>query len=197
MNVHFKPNEPQTLALQEPRAEHFGEYEITYTLVDGRLLKVSKIVAAKINELDLQPGETFGMCKQMVFNEQRKRMTPSWTVWLTPETEKARAQQEIKPPMTLADVKRPGKVRSIRKAPPEQSNIPFDRGIGTFGPAPLPQSLRPPRIPFNRAFTEILRFVASGLKAQGEQWNDESKQDMVSTVFIAAANAGLLSLWER
>ena len=81
MNVHFKPNEPQTLALQEPRAEAFGDYEITYTLVDGRLLKVSKAVAAKINELDLQPGETFGMCKQMVFNEQRKRLTPSWTVW--------------------------------------------------------------------------------------------------------------------
>ena len=110
MNVHFKPNEPQTLALMEPRSEQFGDYEITYTLTDGRLLKVSKQLAAKINELDLQPGETFGICKQMVFNEQRKRLTPSWTVWLTPESEKARAHQEIKPPMTLADVKRSGKL---------------------------------------------------------------------------------------
>ena len=197
MNVHFKPNEPQTLALQEPRAEHFGEYEITYTLVDGRLLKVSKIVAAKINELDLQPGETFGMCKQMVFNEQRKRLTPSWTVWLTPESEKARAQQDMKPPMTLADVKRPGKVRSIRKTAPEQGSIPFDKGTGTFGPLALPHSLRPPRIPFNQAFTEILRFVATGLKEQGEQWNDESKQDLICTVLISSSNQGYLTLWER
>jgi hypothetical protein len=129
MNVHFEPNVPQTLALQEPRAEQFGDYEITYTLTDGRLLKVSKAVAAKINELDLQPGETFGICKQMVFNEQRRRDTPVWTVWLTPETEKARTKQETQPPMTLADVKRPGKVRSIRKKGPEQQTLIFDRDL--------------------------------------------------------------------
>ena len=197
MNIHFQTNEPQTLALQEPRAEQFGDYEITYTLVDGRLLKVSKAVAAKINELDLQPGETFGMCKQMVFNEQRKRLTPSWTVWLSPESEKARAKQETKPPMTLADVKRPGKVRSIRKAAPEQGSIPFDRGTGTFGPVALPQSLRPPRIPYNVAFREVLSFVTAELKQTGEQWSDQARQDMISTVLISASNSGLLSLWER
>jgi hypothetical protein len=197
MNVHFKPNEPQTLAVQEPRAEHFGEYEITYTLVDGRLLKVSKIVAAKINELDLQPGETFGMCKQMVFNEQRRRLTPAWTVWLSPESEKARAEQEMKPPMTLADVKRPGKVRSIRKAAPEPNSIPFDKGTGTFGPLALPHSLRPPRIPWDQAFREVLAFVLQGLKEAQQEWNDQSKQDMVSTVLIAASNNGLLALWQR
>ena len=197
MNVHFKTNEPQTLSLQEPRAEHFGEYQITYTLTDGRLLKVSKLVAATINELDLQPGETFGMCKQMVFNEQRKRLTPSWTVWLSPESEKARAKQETKPPMTLADVKRPGKVRSIRKAAPEQGSIPFDRGTGTFGPVALPQSLRPPRIPYNVAFREVLGFVTAELKQTGEQWSDQARQDMISTVLISASNSGLLSLWER
>jgi hypothetical protein len=197
MNVHFKPNEPQTLALQEPRAEQFGEYQITYTLTDGRLLKVSKLVAATINELDLQPGEAFNMCKQMVFNEQRKRLTPSWIVWLTPESEKARAEQETRPPMTLADVKRPGKVRSIRKAASEQGSIPFDRGTGTFGPVPLPQSLRPPRIPFNVAFREVLGFTTKELKNAGEQWNDQAKQDLICTVLISASNSGLLSLWER
>jgi len=197
MNVHFNLNEPQTLALQEPRSERFGEYEITYTVTDGRLLKVSKAVAAKINELDLQPGETFGICKQMVFNEQRKRLTPSWNVWLSPDSEKARAQQEMKPPMTLADVKKPGKVRSIRKAPPEQGSIPFDKGTGTFGPVPLLQSLRPPRIPYNVGFREVLSFVTKELKDAGEQWTDQAKQDMVSTVLISASNSGLLSLWER
>jgi len=197
MNIHFEPNVPQTLALQAPRSEQFGDYEITYTLTDGRLLKVSKAVAAKINELDLQPGETFGMCKQMVFNEQRKRLTPSWTVWLTPESEKARAQQEMKPPMTLADVKRPGKVRSIRKVPPEQGSIPFDRGTGTYGAVPLPQSLRPPRIPFNVAFRKVLGFTTKELKDAGEQWNDQAKQDLICTVLISASNNGLLSLWER
>jgi hypothetical protein len=199
MNVHFQPNEPQTLALQEPRREQFGDYEITYTLTDGRLLKVSKAVAAKINELDLQPGETFGICKQMVFNEQRRRDTPSWSVWLTPESEHARAKQEMQPAMTLADVKRP-KIRSIRKraaTPSQQTALTFDKGTGTYGPLPLPNTLRPPRIPYNVAFREVLQFVTKELKEQGEQWTDQARQDMVSTVLISASNNGLLSLWER
>jgi hypothetical protein len=187
------------LALQDPRSEQFGDYEITYTLTDGRLLKVSKQLAAKINELDLQPGETFKICKQMVFNEQRRRETPSWTVWLTPESEHARAKQEMQPPMTLADVKR-SKIRSIRKtasAPSQQTALTFDRGTGTYGPLPLPQRLRPPRIPYNVAFREVLEFVTGELKQAGEQWTDQARQDMVSTVLISASNNGLLSLWER
>lgn len=199
MTVHFEPNVPQTLALQEPTAEKFGEYEITYTLTDGRLLKVSKQLAAKINELDLQPGETFGICKQMVFNEQRKRTTPSWTVWLSPESEKTRAQHEMHPPMTLADVKGHGKLRAIRQAKQAPLNAAYamSLGTGTNGPAPLPQSLRPPRIPYNQAFREVLQFVTAELKLAGEQWTDQAKQDMISTVLIAASNNGLLSLWER
>ena len=199
MNIHFEPNVPQTLALHEPRSEQFGDYEITYTLTDGRLLKVSKQLAAKINELDLQPGETFGICKQMVFNEQRRRDTPSWSVWLTPESEKARAKQETRSPITLADVKRP-KIRSIRKtttAPSQQTTLIFDRGTGTYGPLPLPQTLRPPRIPYNVAFREVLQFVTGELKQAGEQWTDQARQDMVSTVLISASNNGLLGLWER
>jgi hypothetical protein len=199
MNVHFKPNEPQTLALQEPRSERFGDYEITYTLVDGRLLKVSKLLAAKINELDLQAGEAFSMCKQMVFNEQRKRLTPSWTVWLTTESEKARAQQEMQPPMTLADVKKPGKIRSIRqpKGTPQNAAYAMSLGTGTNGPAPMPQTFRPTRIPYNVAFREVLGFVTHELKESGEQWTDQARQDMISTVLISASNNGLLSVWER
>ena len=97
MNVHFKPNEPQTLALQEPRAEQFGEYQITYTLTDGRLLKVSKELASQINMLDLQQGDMFIICKQMQRHEQRKRDTPVWCVWLSSETDKAHTAQSGRP----------------------------------------------------------------------------------------------------
>ena len=199
MNVHFEPNKPQTLALQDPSSEQFGEYEITYTLTDGRLLKVSKTVAAKINELGLQPGETFGICKQRVFNEQRRRETSEWTVWLTPESEHARAKQEMQPPMTLSDVKKPGKIRSIRqpKGTPQNAAYAMSLGTGTNGPAPLPQTFRPTRIPYNVAFREVLGFVTHELKESGEQWTDQARQDMVSTILISASNNGLLSVWER
>jgi hypothetical protein len=61
----------------------------------------------------------------------------------------------------------------------------------------LPQSLRPPRIPYNVAFREVLSFVTAELKQTGEQWSDQARQDMISTVLISASNSGLLSLWER
>ena len=99
--------------------------------------------------------------------------------------------------MTLADVKGKGKLRTMRKPNPQQPALPFDRGTGTFGPAPLPQSLRPPRIPYNVAFREVLHFVTAELHEAGEQWTDQARQDMVSTVLISASNNGLLSLWER
>ena len=71
---------------------------------------------------------------------------------------------------------------------------------GTEGPKPIPAAagptkptFNPGRIPYNVAFREVLRFVTAGLKSAGEQ----SRQDMVSTILIAAAKQGHISLWER
>jgi hypothetical protein len=52
-------------------------------------------------------------------------------------------------------------------------------------------------IPLNVAFREITRFVAAELKAAGEQWSDEARQDFVSTVIIQAQKQKLLGPWER
>jgi hypothetical protein len=47
------------------------------------------------------------------------------------------------------------------------------------------------------AFRETVQFVTAELKAAGEQWSDQAKQDMVSTVLIAASKSGLVGVWER
>ena len=52
-------------------------------------------------------------------------------------------------------------------------------------------------IPMNVAFREVTAFVTSELKAAGEQWTDQAKQDIVSTVLISAAKKGWLKVWER
>ena len=52
-------------------------------------------------------------------------------------------------------------------------------------------------IPLNIAFREIVRFVVAELKDSGEQWSDQCRQDLVSTVMISAQKAGLLGVWER
>lgn len=75
---------------------------------------------------------------------------------------------------------------------------------GTSGPRPAiaPRALKREeredrRIPFNVAVREVVEFVTKELSASGEQWSDQSKQDMVSTALIAAQKQGLLSCWER
>lgn len=76
------------------------------------------------------------------------------------------------------------------------------KGTGTYGPAPqpVPATRRRPeqiRIPFNLAFKEVVAFVCHELNASGEQWSEQSRQDLVSTVLIAASKAGYVGVWER
>lgn len=200
MTVRFSPNIPQTLALQASEGELDDRYNrVHFTLVDGREMVLSSHVAAKLNGLELKPGETFGICKRWT-GEQSEPV--SWTVWLSPATEQARAKaeqesEEIQAKLT-ASIARVQEIR--RPAPvPEGESL----GTGTDGPAPkfAPRPVKaasvPVRVPYNVAFREVVQFVTEGLKQAGEQWNDQAKQDMVSTVLISAAKANLLSLWER
>lgn len=72
------------------------------------------------------------------------------------------------------------------------------RGTGTYGP--LPKALPAPstgkrgtppfRVSYRVALREITEVVTGLLKDTGEQWNDQAKQDLVSTAFISAAKTG-------
>jgi len=98
-------------------------------------------------------------------------------------------------------------VRQIRRQPQRETEPveTVELGTGTHGPAPqrAPRPVRaaattlPGRVPYNVAFREVVQFVSAGLKDTGEQWSDQARQDLVSTVLISAAKAGLLCLWER
>lgn len=92
--IRFSPNIVQQLALADLSPmleEHQGWDMWLYELTDGRTLAVSPEVAAKINGLDLRPGEPFHIVKR--WNGER-RQKARWDVWLSGETEKARAQAE-------------------------------------------------------------------------------------------------------
>ena len=39
--------------------------------------------------------------------------------------------------------------------------------------------------------------VQNAMKETGEQWSDNSRQDLVSTVLITAQREGWLTLWQR
>lgn len=79
-------------------------------------------------------------------------------------------------------------------------NGPNGNGNGNGAPRPYEAAGIPPppvKIPADVAFVEIVRLVAEGLKAAGEQWSDAARQDAVSTIYIQAARDGFLALWTR
>lgn len=196
--VKFSPNIPQTLALASSEGELDERYNrVHYTLVDGREMVLSSLVSAKLNGLELRPGETFGICKRWT-GEQAEPV--SWTVWLTPQTEQKRAAEET----AAIDRQSLEPVRQIRRQREVDPVETVELGTGTHGPAPqrAPRPVKaasalPGRVPYNVAFREVVQFVSSGLKETGEQWSDQARQDLCSTILIAASKSGLLCLWER
>jgi hypothetical protein len=79
--VHFAVNVPIEVALQCTDGIRIeGRYgdRIKYMLTDDRTMYVAPVVAERIRELDIQPGELFHLCKRQIKNGSRK--TIHWAV---------------------------------------------------------------------------------------------------------------------
>jgi hypothetical protein len=201
----FTPNVPAIISLAQSEGAYDSEAgTVAYQLSDGREMVVNTEFATRINLLDLQPGESFGVCKRVT----EDRHPPYFDVWLSPATEQERAKQEAEavPVAPLAVPQRKGATR-VREMPPAQPAAQprlFDqRGTGTYGPAPRMQpapatrQVPAPPIPFNQAFIEAVKIVRDGLKEAGVQWGDGPQQDAVSTILIGALNRNWIGPWER
>jgi hypothetical protein len=78
------------------------------------------------------------------------------------------------------------------------SGTPPPNGNGAARPYNASGIPTPPvKIPADVAFREVLAFVTAGLKEAGEQWTDESKQGMVSTIMIQGMRDGAIGIWNR
>jgi hypothetical protein len=214
--ITFPPNVPITLTLADPdpKAEHydFDSQQGRFTATDGRTFTLPRSAVVKLNELGVQPGEEIGLCK---YATGERGKLPTWAVWLTPKTEQARAEREKRqditqePPASQDNVQTPKppvappieirKEARKKRANPDQARL-FDRGTGTYGPAPQPAMIPlaangrhrtpPARTHYAAALKQIVEVVTTTLKTSGEQWNDAAKQDLVSTLFIQAAKGG-------
>jgi hypothetical protein len=224
MKIQPVLNVPMQLALQDPAGDYSPEAEeVTYLTADGRELVLETRTAERLNALFLRPGEAFHLCRR--WDNQRGTL-PRFDFWLSPASEKARAAEEsaqgerqpaASEPAAAPEPQPTAKPTRTRQRRPKVEAMPAPaaaairtepaQGTGTYGPAPklltapiparLPAIARPGRIPYNVAFREVVGFVTAELKASGEQWSDQSRQDLVSTVLINAGRQGLLDLWER
>lgn len=203
--VAFEPNKPQEVAL----SDNPGPFKLPsgsgclFSLSDGRWMHLDGRTAQSVADLALQPGETFRVCLQ-----GQPGGIAYWSVWLSPETEKGRTAAEA-PDLERQLAESLQLVARRKGAIPAIGDTPVLAPTGTEGPAPLPvrkpaiaavasaKRERHPGIPLNVAFREVVRFVCAELNASGEQWSENSRQDMISTVLIAAQKANLLCVWER
>ena len=224
MKVQPVLNIPMQLALQDPAGDYSPEAEeVTYLTADGRDLVLETRTAERLNALFLRPGEAFHLCRRW---DGSRGTLPRFDFWLSPASEKARAAEEsaqgerqtgASETAAAPEPQPTAKPTRTRQRRPKVEQMPAPaaaairtepaQGTGTYGPAPkiltapiparLPAIARPGRIPMNIAFREVVKFVTAELKQSGEQWSDQSRQDLVSTILISSSRQGLLDVWER
>lgn len=95
--VKFVPNVPVEVALKfaipgKIISTKSGE-RVLFTLVDDRVMFLDLGVAKKVEDLGVNVREKFFLCRPPVGKKDAE-----WTLWLSPETEKARAKVEVAPP---------------------------------------------------------------------------------------------------
>jgi len=191
----FKLNEPHIIKLSDTTADADGSNWIYY-LQDGSSMSIPRPAAVKLNALFPEVGEELSIGRYRTKDDQ----PAEWVVSLTPRSEQARARKELAEQEAAAQRKMMGTARS--NGAPSAFPAPTLKPTGTSGPAPLQmpkiaakrdrQEL-PPRVPYGIALAHITGTVTALLREKGEQWNDQAKQDLVSTAFISAAKSGVIA----
>lgn len=207
--IKIKPNAPTKIRLKDPRGDYWNDEtrESRYETTDGDFIRLHRQGVEALFMADPDPGEEIVICQ--VANREI-------TIALSNPSELARAAQESsqeprtesdppKPPTPIRkpvlEIPRP-QTRADAPPDPRQPRL-FDKGTGTYGPAPrpairpAPKSQRPTvdPIPANVAVREILAFI--NIDPGTKNWSAEAKQDLASTVYIAHARKGHIGLWER
>jgi hypothetical protein len=76
--VRFPLNVPQQVAIKYRTGKQVSNGSVMYSLMDGRVMFVPPTVADTISVMDIQPGQSFFICKRSLRPGNR------WDVWLDP-----------------------------------------------------------------------------------------------------------------
>lgn len=225
--LQIKPNIPYTLSLVDPEGTYDPEYEtVTYQTTQGQSLTLPHRAAVALNLLEPQPGEELVITrhwsgKRSEPSEWTVHLSPK-SEKCRAQAEETPSELSEQLERSIEQVQRRKRAvadptpirRPSRRAPAAESQPRlFDcRGTGTHGPTPaiqpedVPRSIPLPavaidrsramgQIPANVAVREILAFIHADPSTAN--WSDAARQDLASTVYIAAVKAGHVGLWER
>ena len=202
--VQFLINTPVEVALRwvDGKLLAGGPYgdRMMYTTIDDRVMFLDCDVAAKINLLELQPGEPFMICKS---RGSYKGASNVWKVWREKPGEPPTVAGEsglerdlrhslaMKTNAAAVVVDHPAAARPTPHAPALAAKLDTHPPVnGSNGKTP------PLKVPVNRAVIAAVRMVQNAMTETGEQWSDSARQDLVSTILIAAQREGWIAMWE-
>ena len=197
--IKFVPNTPQVLKLADPTGD-LVDGQVLYPTVDGRTLCLPRHAAVKLNQLFVEAGEEISIGRYRKAEDQ----PAEWVFSLTARTEQERAKEQMERDEEQSrsfERALDGRRQSIPLSAHKDKFV-LDAATGISEerrctPALSPQQKRkrdagtpPPRVSYRTALSDITKAVTGLLRETGEQWNDQAKQDLVSTVFISAAKTG-------
>ena len=172
-SIHFKPNEPQVLAVKETAGVIDG-FCVLYETWDGRLLSLPRPAAVKLNELDPAPGEEFSAIKK----QESPKAPCEWVFALTARSEQLRAEREAAElaEQTKRDLAGQLQTSVLRQMPksarkPSPEPLPDPRGTGTYGQIPqvalAGRKTRTGQISYREALRQITGSVLECWKTRG------------------------------
>jgi len=153
--LKFEVNKPETIALKFPDGRNvidgYQREQVMFTLMDNRVMFVPPDVSNRIRLLDLGPEQSFVICKR------KKGRLNQWDLWLSTETEKAKAAEEA--PSLEAQLRDSLVLAEARK----NVNAKLEAaGIPSSGPV-LVTTPKPAKLGYGPAFARFL--IASGRAA--------------------------------
>jgi hypothetical protein len=222
--IVIAPNVPIFVCLVDPEGQYDMDLrQGVYQTTTGDLLVLPRPAVIALNMCEPRPGEEIVIQKHW---SGKTGDSPQWTVALSTRSELSRASEAtdsqdlteqlersieaLKPKESPVALPVPIRKPAKKQDHPEQPRL-FDRrkGTGTDGPAPqeappiaapvparaVARYQKPGQIPANIAVREVLHWVNADPNTIN--WSDQSKQDLLSTILIAAYRAGHIGLWER
>lgn len=205
--MQFTPNVPVEIALKFTDGKsvegRFGD-QMMYSLSKpaDHVVYLDNDVAAKLNILEPRKGEVIHACKRW---SGKKTEKPVWDFWRGGADQQGPVPVREDEPRSTSPLPTSGPTATTQSGnntstsassikPNGNGSNGYSNGHAGANPnLPIP----PTKIPMNIAVIEAVQMVQTAMKATGEQWSDQSRQDLVSTIIIQAGREGWLTIWER
>ena len=142
--LRFEMNVPTEVALKDagqgkPIEGRYGN-RVMYTLADDRVMYVAPIVASRISDLGIQPGELFHVCKQV--KKQGTKRLIEWQVERLPSDPETQLERGLRASLAAAQASKATRPSEPNDASTPQPPPASPETITPSGKAPIP-SLAP------------------------------------------------------